>query len=251
MSQERIAIYQSNLVVFDEVKHVLHSACHEGWNGILLIVADNGDGAGFSLDQGKIVEAAYKGTRGIDALPGIKKIERARFFFEQGELALPCAARAEQDLPGTAQVLSFLDIKAVEETAAIAEKPSIVGKIMVVDDSRMVRAVVKKILTKANYEVVEAVDGEQAILEIEKQRPDLVLLDIVMPGIDGNEVLRRIRKTAFGKHLQVVIMTSSDSLVENDVAESGRLAKPFKPDDILLKLNDYFLHNESTAALVG
>ena len=248
MNQEKVAIYQSNLVVFEEVKHVLHSACHEGWNGVLLIVADNGDGAGFFLEQGDIVQAGYKDTRGIDALPGIKKIERARFFFEQREAALPCAVRAEQDFPETAQVLNFLDIKSVEKTVAIGEKSSSVEKVMVVDDSRMVRAVVKKILTKANYEVVEAVDGEQAILEIEKQRPDLVLLDIVMPGIDGNEVLRRIRKTAFGKHLQVVIMTSSDSLVENDVSESGRLAKPFKSDDLLMKIENCCSHNESSAA---
>ena len=247
MNQEQITIYQSNLVVFDEVKNVLHSACHEEWSGVFLIVSDNGDGAGFSLDHGKIVDARYKAIRGKDALPSIKNIERARFFFEQEQLALPCVANSEQDLPDTAQILNFLDINVVAETVA-AGKPPCMGKVMVVDDSRMVRAVVKKILTKANYEVVEAVDGEQAILEIEKQRPDLVLLDIVMPGIDGNEVLRRIRKTAFGKHLQVVIMTSSDSLVENDVSESGRLAKPFKSDDLLMKIANCCSHNESSAA---
>ncbi|MCK4705761.1 MAG: response regulator [Gammaproteobacteria bacterium] len=247
MNQEQMTIYQSNLVVFDEVKNVLHSACHEGWSGVFLIVADNGDSAGFSLDHGKIVDAGYKAIRGNEALPSIKNIERARFFFEQEQLALPCEANSEQDLPDTAQILNFLDINVVAETVA-AGKPPCMGKVMVVDDSRMVRAVVKKILAKANYEVVEAVDGEHAISAIEEERPDLVLLDIVMPCIDGNEVLRRVRATEFGKELPVVMMTSTDSLVEDGGVESGRLAKPFKPDDLLQKLDDYFLKNESNAA---
>ncbi len=248
MNQEQMTIYQSNLVVFDEVKDVLHSACHEEWSGVFLIVSDNGDGAGFSLDHGKIVDAGYKAIRGNEALPSIKNIERARFFFEQGQSALPCASNAEQDLPDTAQILNFLGINVVDKTSAIADKPSSIRKVMVVDDSRMVRAVVKKILAKNNYEVVEAVDGESAIPAIEQERPDLVFLDIVMPGIDGNEVLRRVRATEFGKHLPVIIMTSTDSLVEEGGNESGRLAKPFKPDDLLLKLDENFLQNESNAA---
>ena len=248
MNQEQMTIYQSNLVVFDEIKNVLHSACNKEWSGIFLIVTDKGDGAGFTLDHGKIVNAGYKAIRGNEALPSIKNIERARFFFEQGLSVLPCVANAGQDLPDTAQILNFLDINGAEKTAAIADKPSSMGKVMVVDDSRMVRAVVKKILVKANYEIVEVVDGEHAISAIEQERPDLVLLDIVMPGIDGNEVLRRIRATEFGKELPVIIMTSTDSLVEEGGSENGRLAKPFKPDDLLLKLKDYFLQNESNAA---
>ena len=247
MNQEQMTIYQSNLVVFDEVKNVLHSACHEEWSGVFLIVADNGDGAGFSLDHGKIVDAGYKAIRGNDALPSIKNIERARFFFEQGQSALPCAANAERDLPDTAQILSFLDISCVKEAIA-TDKPSRLKKVLVVDDSRMVRAVAKKILVKGNYEVIEAVDGVHAITAIEEEHPDLVLLDIIMPGIDGNEVLRRVRATEFGKELPVVIMTSTDSLVEEDANENGRLAKPFKPDGLLQMIGDCFLQNESNTA---
>ena len=244
MSQAQTTIYQSNLVVFDEVKNMLHSACKEEWSGVFLIVADNGDGAGFSLDHGKIVDAGYKSVRGNEALPGIKNIERARFFFEQRTSNLPCCTpRAERDMPDTAHILSFLGICDMEKRAVV-EQPSSIRKVMVVDDSRMVRAVVKKILAKANYEIIEAVDGENAIPAIEQERPDLVLLDIVMPGIDGNEVLKRVRATEFGKDLPVIIMTSTDSLVEDGGSESGRLSKPFKPHDLLQKLDDYFLQQE-------
>jgi DNA-binding response OmpR family regulator len=111
----------------------------------------------------------------------------------------------------------------------------------------MVSAVVRKILIKDNFDVIECADGEKAIATIEKERPDLVLLDIVMPGIDGNEVLRRIRATEFGKQLPVLILTSSDTLVAENSDASGRLSKPFKPYDLLLKLKAYFPVNESDA----
>ena len=112
----------------------------------------------------------------------------------------------------------------------------------------MVRAVIKKILIKDNFEVIECEGGEQALSTIEIERPDMVLLDIVMPDIDGNEVLRRVRDTEFGKELPVIILTSSDSLVAEDSEASDRLSKPFKPQDLLLKLSGYFAADELVVA---
>ncbi|MDH5387690.1 MAG: response regulator [Gammaproteobacteria bacterium] len=248
MSQERVTVYQSNLVAFDEVKKLLSLACHEDWDGVLLLVTNNGDGAGFSFNHGKIIDVGYKTKRGNAALLDIKNIEYARFFFEQDVSGLPYISNiVEHDLSDTAEVLKLLDIEKIEKAPAVVEKPLSIKKVMVVDDSRMVRAIAKKILVKASYEVVEVADGEYALEEIEKQCPDLVLLDIVMPGIDGNEVLRRIRQTEFGQHLPVIVMTSTDSVVEADSSETGRLAKPFKPNDIVARLDEYFLQSESTA----
>ena len=244
MNQMNKTIYQSNLVSFDDVKDVLHSMCNEGHSGIFFISSANGDGAGFSLDHGKITDVAYKAMRGNKALSSIKNIERARFFFGQGQLTLPFVTKEVDDLPDTAKILSFLNINVVHKVELTQEEPVINGKVMIVDDSRMVRAVVKKILTKGNYEVIEAVDGDSALLAIEQEHPDLVLLDIVMPGIDGNEVLRRVRLTESGKNLPVVVLTSNDSLVNEGIGESGRFPKPFKSDELLLMLRDFFPSNE-------
>jgi len=247
MSQEQMTIYQSNLVVFDEVKYALNNVCDEECSGVFFMTDDNGDGAGFRLDQGKIVDAGYKTMRGNKALSTIKNIERARFFFERGESVLPEVSHTERDLPDTASILSFLGVGGTRKATA-SETAATKRKIMVVDDSRMVRSVVNKILSKENYEVIQIEDGEQALPAIDKERPELVLLDIVLPGIDGNEVLRRIRETEFGKELLVVILTSNDSLVEEGSTASGQLPKPFKPKDLLHELDGYFSSSELNAA---
>jgi len=232
--------YQSNLVIFDDVKKVLHLACNEGHSGVFFISSENGDSAGFSLNNGKIIDAAYKSIRGKKALLNIKNIERARFFFGHGQLTLPLVTKTIDDLPDTAQILSFLKINGVGKSEVTHEKHAIKGRVMIVDDSRMIRTIVKNILIRHNYEVIEAVDGERALLAIEQDCPDLVLLDIVLPGIDGNEVLRRVRKTEFGKHIPIIILTSNDALINDDIGESDRISKPFMPEDLLLLISDFF-----------
>ncbi len=252
MSQYQTMIYQSNLVIFDEVKIALNSLCREKRSGAFVIAAESGDGAGFLLDNGKISDVAYRSLRGNNALIYIKKIERARFFFEHEISDLPSVNRIQATRLDDSSVNDFLKMGAniKERPVESVDIPAIEkkGKVVVVDDSRMVRAVVRKILVKDNFEVIECADGEQAVVTIEEVRPDMVLLDIIMPCIDGNEVLRRIRNTEFGKQLLVVIMTSRDSLVAEDSNENGRLPKPFKPDDLLLKLNKYFPLNQSDVA---
>jgi len=254
MSQCQTVIYQSNLVIFDEVKLALNSLCREESSGAFVIASESGDGAGFLLENGKITDAAYQLLRGRAALFSIKRIKRARFFFEREISDLPSLNEDKADLPDTASILGFIGmdekekaIAAPVETPVPAPVSANKGKVVVVDDSRMVRAVVRKILIKDNFDVIECADGEQAIATVEKERPDLVLLDIVMPGLDGNEVLRRIRATEFGKQLPVLILTSSDTLVAENSDASGRLSKPFKPYDLLLKLKAYFPVNESDA----
>ena len=240
MSQAQTTIYQSNLVVFDEVKNMLHSACKEEWSGVFLIVADNGDGAGFSLDHGKIVDAGYKSVRGNEALPGIKNIERARFFFEQRTSNLPCCTpRAERDMPDTAHILSFLGICDMEKRAVV-EQPSSIRKVMVVDDSRMVRAVVKKILAKANYEIIEAVDGESAIPAIEQEQPDLVLLDMIMPDLDGKETFLRLKDISPSVKILLASGYSKNSkaagILKNGV--QGFIQKPYRMQELSKIIND-------------
>lgn len=239
MNQTNITTYQSNLVFFDEVKSALHSVCNEGHSGVFFISSASGDSAGFSLRNGKIVDIAYKSIRGTKALFHINNIERARFFFDQNQLTLPDFSKTSDTSPDTNQVFSFLNIACDEKEHVANNEQAKNYRIMIIDDSLLVRAVVTKILAD-NYDVIEVIDGESALLAIEQEHPDLVLLDMVMPGIDGNEVLRRIRASHTGELLPVIILTANDSLVDDGLGENGRFPKCLDLNGLLSMVDKFF-----------
>lgn len=96
-------------------------------------------------------------------------------------------------------------------------------RILVVDDEENVRLLYKEELTDEGYEVAVAASAEEAMAEIEAQRPDLITLDIRMPGIDGIELLRLLREqdrdlpviivTAYGEYKQDFSVWASDAYV--------------------------------------
>jgi len=78
-------------------------------------------------------------------------------------------------------------------------------KIMVVDDSRAIVRAVELLLETENFETVSAFSGKECLEKLEREKPDLILLDIMMPGMDGREVCRRIKKT--NKKVKVIFLT--------------------------------------------
>src|SRR6056297_2592674 len=87
------------------------------------------------------------------------------------------------------------------------EKPSL---ILVVDDDRTTRLIIGKALGSAGFEILEAESGSEALSLLDDHLPDLVLLDVIMPGMDGYEVCRRMRARPKFFTLPVVIMTGSN-----------------------------------------
>lgn len=83
-------------------------------------------------------------------------------------------------------------------------------KILVVDDSKLVTDIVKMRLEMYGYEVRLAHSGEQALASIADQVPDLMVLDVQMPGIDGYEVCRQLREDPALDDLRIIMLTSSD-----------------------------------------
>lgn len=109
-------------------------------------------------------------------------------------------------------------------------------KILLVDDAAFMRMMVKDTLSKNGYtNIVEAANGEEAVKMYDQERPDLVLMDITMPQMDGIEALRIMRRN----HPEaVVIMCSAmgqESIVVDAVKLGARdfIVKPFKPDRIM------------------
>jgi two-component system cell cycle response regulator len=114
------------------------------------------------------------------------------------------------------------------------------GRILVADDSLVVRAVVCDQLEAEGYEVVQAVDGESALKESAIMRPDAILLDIEMPGLDGHEVLARLKADSEVSDIPVVFLTgrtSTDDMVAGLRAGAhDYLKKPFEPAELLARI---------------
>ncbi|WP_225725534.1 MULTISPECIES: response regulator transcription factor [unclassified Nocardia] len=111
-------------------------------------------------------------------------------------------------------------------------------RILVVDDDRAVRESLRRSLTFNGYSVDLAVDGVDALEKATAQRPDALVLDVMMPRLDGLEVCRRLRST--GDDLPILVLTARDSVSERvaglDAGADDYLPKPFALEELLARL---------------
>ncbi len=109
-------------------------------------------------------------------------------------------------------------------------------KILVVDDEADVRNLTKMMLEGAGYEVVQASNGDEALSMVASESPDLVLLDVVMPGKSGFEVCKNLKASERTRRIPVIIFTVLGREVDFRLSmESGAdefLSKPLKPEDM-------------------
>jgi DNA-binding response OmpR family regulator len=110
-------------------------------------------------------------------------------------------------------------------------------RVLVVDDERLIRRLVEVNLLRAGYRVHTAEDGEEALAAIRADRPDLVVLDVMMPRMDGFELLTRLREDPELAELPVIVLSARAH--DRDIFEAWRrgatmyLTKPFRPADLL------------------
>lgn len=111
-------------------------------------------------------------------------------------------------------------------------------RILVVDDDRAVRESLRRSLTFNGYTVLTAGDGVEALEKINTDRPEAVVLDVMMPRLDGLEVCRRLRST--GDDLPILVLTARDSVSERvaglDAGADDYLPKPFALEELLARL---------------
>jgi DNA-binding response OmpR family regulator len=123
------------------------------------------------------------------------------------------------------------------------------SRVLVVDDDPTVSDVVRRYLERAEYEVVLAADGQGALDAVHSQRPDLVVLDLMLPGIDGLEVCRRLRRD--DPDLPVVMLTAlgdeADRVVGLSLGADDYVTKPFSPRELVLRVQSV-LRRSSRAA---
>jgi len=105
------------------------------------------------------------------------------------------------------------------------------AKILIVDDDVDSVELLTKRLRAEGYHTSEAYDGEQALRQVEEYRPDLILLDVMMPKIDGYEVSRRLKSSEHTRHIPIIMLTVKreipDWMKGIDMGATGYITKPF------------------------
>ena len=114
-------------------------------------------------------------------------------------------------------------------------------KVLVVDDDAHIRDVVSFTIRRAGFEVLEAADGREALDMAESGTPDLILLDILMPELEGIDVCRAIRRTS---NVPILFLSSKDQVVDRiiglDAGGDDYVTKPFSPRELLARVQAMF-----------
>lgn len=110
-------------------------------------------------------------------------------------------------------------------------------KILVVDDEKPIADILKFNLEKEGFEIVMAHDGDEAIEKANEEQPDMVLLDIMLPGKDGLEVCREIRKNS---EMPIIMLTAKDSEIDKvlglELGADDYVTKPFSTRELLARV---------------
>lgn len=115
------------------------------------------------------------------------------------------------------------------------------GRILVVDDEIYIVHILDFSLGMEGYEVLTALDGEQALERLKNDKPDLIVLDIMMPKVDGYEVCRTIKSSPETQHIPVILLSAKGRNVDQkmgfDVGADDYITKPFSPRKLVERIN--------------
>ena len=116
-------------------------------------------------------------------------------------------------------------------------------RVLVVEDHQDNRRILRDLLTSAGYEVIEAVTGEDGVALAEAHRPDLILMDIQLPGLDGYEATRRIKANPALRPIPIIAVTSyalsGDDAKALEAGCDAYITKPYSPRELLAKIRQY------------
>ncbi|MBU2044003.1 MAG: response regulator [Candidatus Omnitrophica bacterium] len=115
-------------------------------------------------------------------------------------------------------------------------------RILVVDDEQALVELVKMRLEANGYEVLSAFDGQEALDKARKEKPDLIILDLMLPKIDGYKVCRMLKFDEKYKKIPIILFTAraqeSDKKMGQDVGADSYIVKPFEPKALLAKIKE-------------
>jgi CheY-like chemotaxis protein len=225
---------------FSEVVEALKRLCFEKRSGTLYMRTDEGHAATITISKGVIIEVFHLMKGGMEGLQLLRKVKRASYFFKYDVTKRDNPKVFFEKLPLNEVIFNELSKPIEVNHESVIKK---LKKILVVEDSRMARKLVVDTLVKEDFFVFEAVDGEEAVDLIREIRPDLVLVDLILPKLDGYEVLDIIRKNDDYKKIPVIALTSRDALFDKLKGKmrgtDEYLTKPVKTDELINKVFEH------------
>jgi two-component system, cell cycle response regulator DivK len=121
-------------------------------------------------------------------------------------------------------------------------------RILIIEDEEDNRAIMRDLLITAGYNLIEAVDGEEGVKLAQRERPDLILMDIQLPILGGYEATRRIRASAELKSIPIIAVTSyalhGDDAKARAAGCDSYVSKPFSPRELLAKVREFLPNAE-------
>jgi len=116
-------------------------------------------------------------------------------------------------------------------------------KILIIEDEAELVKLIELRLKASNFEVISALDGEEGLKKAQSENPDLILLDIVMPKIDGYMVCRHLKDDPKTQRIPIIIITASGGKNlqqrSRDAGADGLVIKPFEAEDLLSKISNF------------
>jgi two-component system cell cycle response regulator DivK len=110
-------------------------------------------------------------------------------------------------------------------------------RVLYVEDNEYNRKIVRQMLSRTSYRLLEATDGEEGVAMAQRELPDLILMDVQLPKLSGLDATRRLRADPRTAHIPLVVVTSfalsGDDQQAMDAGASAYLAKPYSPRDLL------------------
>lgn len=126
------------------------------------------------------------------------------------------------------------------------------ARILVVDDDPSIRNLLNVLLGKVGYEVVLAISGEDALKQALRNPPDLLILDVILPGMDGYTLCRRLRQNPSTRQLPILVLTSqaetADKLAGFNAGADDYLTKPFEPTELVYRVKGLLARGQQAAS---
>ncbi|VHM97184.1 transcriptional regulatory protein yycF [Streptococcus pyogenes] len=125
-------------------------------------------------------------------------------------------------------------------------------KILIVDDEKPISDIIKFNLTKEGYDIVTAFDGREAVTIFEEEKPDLIILDLMLPELDGLELAKEIRKTS---HVPIIMLSAKDSefdkVIGLEIGADDYVTKPFSNRELLARVKAHLRRTETIETAVA
>lgn len=123
-------------------------------------------------------------------------------------------------------------------------------KVMLIDDDKGVHVLMRRIIEDAGYRYCAAYDGESGLKMLASEHPDLLLLDVMMPGMNGFDVCMKIREQ--GRRIPIIFLSAKGDIVDKSIGfKAGGddyVVKPFSPDELLLRIEAHLRRHKSDLA---